>query len=163
MSEALAAPPTRDGAIRVNLTLPVTRWGFGPFAFDPVEQLIGCPLTEILESLMVGPVYRRPSAAGPAVEVYPLALPDGEGACIPLGQFGETGFKAERGLLVLTVPWAAQNWVLQRFGDAVVAGPEQELSSDRSAWVAAFKVKLRPGMRASWPLGGFGEVGVEAG
>ncbi|MFT5585862.1 MAG: hypothetical protein ACI9VR_003455, partial [Cognaticolwellia sp.] len=91
---AACAGPTnavrRDQAVRVNLTMPVTRIGFGPFSFDPVEQMIGPPLVSLLESLMVAPVSRRPSLAGPAVEVYPLALPPGEGATIPLGQFGFT-------------------------------------------------------------------------
>ena len=37
----VAAPAADDGAIHVNLTLPVTRLGFGPFSFDPIEQMIG--------------------------------------------------------------------------------------------------------------------------
>lgn len=76
--------PAPDGAIRFNLTLPVLRIGFGPFSIDPVEQFIGAKLTDILESLLTGPVFRRPSVAGPAIEVYPLALPEGEGASVPL-------------------------------------------------------------------------------
>jgi hypothetical protein len=88
MTASVPAP----GAIRVNLTVPVTRIGFGPFSIDPLEQLVGAKLSDLLESLLVGPVTRRPSAAGPAVEVYPLALPDGEGASIPLGAWGEVGF-----------------------------------------------------------------------
>ena len=35
-----AAPPAVDRAIRVNLTMPVTRLGFGIFQFDPVEQML---------------------------------------------------------------------------------------------------------------------------
>lgn len=31
-------------AIRVDVTVPVTRFGFGPFAFDALEQMIGAPL-----------------------------------------------------------------------------------------------------------------------
>ena len=63
-SDLRLVPPD---AVRVNLTMPVTRIGFGPFSFDPVEQMIGAPLTEILSSLMAGPVTRRPSATGATV------------------------------------------------------------------------------------------------
>lgn len=150
-------------AIRVNVTVPVTRIGFGPFSFDPLEQMIGAKLADLLEPLMVGPVTRRPSEAGAAIEVYPLALPDGEGASIPLGQWGEVGFANHDGLLVLTVPWSMAGWLRQRLGDAIVRGPEAGLSMDGSARVAEAWVRLRPGMRASVPLGALGECGVEAG
>ena len=160
-TEAATARPSAE--VRVNLTMPITRFGFGPFSVDPVEQMIGAKLSDLLESLMTGPVYRRPSAAGPAVEVYPLALPDGEGATVPLGQFGEIGFAAERGLLVLTVPWGMASWLRQKFGDALVRGPQEGLSLDGTARVATAWVRLRPGMRASFALGALGEVGVEAG
>ncbi len=158
-----AAPPAVDRAIRVNLTMPVTRLGFGIFQFDPVEQMIGAPLASLLESLMVGPVERRPSLSGAAVEVYPLALPPGEGATIPLGQFGELGFHNTDGLLALTVPWGMASWLRAKLGDAIVRGPEAALSLDGTARVAQAWVRLRPGMRASFPLGALGEVGVEAG
>jgi hypothetical protein len=108
-------------------------------------------------------VTRRPSAAGPAVEVYPLALPDGEGATIPLGQWGEVGFANEAGLLVLTVPWALAGWLRQKLGDAVVRGPEAAVSLDGTARVAKAWVQVRAGMRAGVPLGGFEEAGVEVG
>jgi hypothetical protein len=81
-----SAAPAPDASIRINLTLPVLRFGIGPLSIAPVEQFIGMKVSDILSSLMTGPVYRRPSAAGPAVEVYPLALPEGEGASVPLGQ-----------------------------------------------------------------------------
>ena len=162
----MSASPTnavrRDQAVRINLTMPVTRIGFGPFSFDPVEQMIGAPLSSLLESLMVAPVSRRPSLAGPAVEVYPLALPPGEGATIPLGQFGEIGFANEDGLLVLTVPWGMAGWLREKLGDAIVRGPEAGLSLDGTARVANAWVRLRAGMRASFALGALGEVGVEA-
>ncbi len=150
-------------AVRVNLTVPVTRVGVGPFQFDPLEQLIGAKLTDLLEPLLVGPVTRRPSDAGAAVEVYPLALPDGEGASIPLGPWGEVGFANRGGLLVLTVPWSMAGWLRQRLGDAIVRGPVAGLSIDGAARVAEAWVRLRPGMRASVPLGVIGECGVEAG
>lgn len=163
MTAPVAAAVGRPDAIRVNLTMPVTRIGFGPFSFDPVEQMIGAPLAELLESLLVGPVQRRPSAAGPAIEVYPLALPPGEGATIPLGQFGEIGFANEEGLLVLTVPWGMAGWLKEKLGSAIVEGPEAGLSLDGTARIARAGVRLKAGMRAAFPLGALGEVGVEAG
>mgnify|MGYP007046944818 CR=1 FL=1 len=159
--QAVGAEPGAE--LRVNLCMPVTRVGFGPFSFDAVEHLIGAPLTDILESLLTGPTYRRPSDAGPAIEVYPLALPDGEGAAVPLGAWGELGFANQRGLLVLTVPLQGGKWVEQRFGDAIVRGPERGLSLDGTARVAMYWMRLRAGMRASFPLGALGEVGIESG
>ena len=156
------AAPASDGAIRVNLTLPVTRLGFGPFSFDPIEQMIGCPVAELLASLMTGPTYRRPSAAGPAVEVYPLALPRGEGASVPLGQWGEIGFANEDGLLALTVPWGMAGWLQSKLGESLVRGPEPGLSQDGTARVALALVRVRPGMAAGFPLGALGELGLEA-
>ena len=35
-------------AIRVNVAMPVTRLGLGPFSFDPVEQMLGVPIRDIL-------------------------------------------------------------------------------------------------------------------
>jgi hypothetical protein len=147
--------------IRVDLTLPVVRIGFGPFRFDPIEQLIGAPVVDLVEPLLAGPVTTRPSAAGPALEVFPLRLPDGEGASIPLGPFGELGFYNAGGRLVLTVPRAAESWIAQRFAGAIVEGPEDFVTLD-SVRVVRFVVRLRPGMRATWPLGALGEVGIEA-
>lgn len=160
---SLATAPADDGAIRVNLTLPVTRLGFGIFSFDPIEQMIGMPLTELLESLMTGPTFKRPSQAGPAVEVYPLALPRGEGVTIPLGQWGEVGVANAQGLLALTVPWGMAGWMQQKLGGAIVRGPEAGISLDGTARVANVWVRLQPGMAASFPLGALGEVGIEAG
>ena len=156
------APSRRQAPIRVNLTLPVTRIGFGPFSFDPLEQLIGAKVADLLEPLMTAPVSRRPSESGAAVEVYPLALPDGEGATIPLGQFGELAFANDDGVLVLTVPWSMAGWLRQRFGDAIVRGPEPAAALEGGARVAQVWVRLREGMRATLPLGAFGELAVEA-
>ena len=145
MIPAVASEPARPAReIRVNLCVPITRIGFGPFSVDPLEQMIGAPLVDILDSLMTGPKYRRPSSAGPAVEVYPLALPEGEGASIPLGQWGEVGFRNELGMLVLTVPWGMAGWLRQKLGDAIVRGPEAGMSVDGTARVAEAWVRLRP-------------------
>jgi len=136
--------------------------GFGPFAIDPLAEVIGAPVTDILESLMTGPVSQRPSQAGPAVDVYPLALPDGEGLTIPLGRWGELGFRNERAQLVLTVPLPAATWIQTKLAGAIVRGPDHLLSQDRTARVARFWLRLQPGMSAAFPLGVLGEIGLEA-
>jgi len=154
--------PAGDRSIRFRLVLPVTRLGVGVFSFDALEQLGGAPIAELLEPLMTGPVERRPSAAGPAVDVYPLALPEGEGMAIPLGQFGELGFANRGGLLELTVPLRAEAWLTAKLGAALVRGPEQGFSLDGAARVSRVWMRVAPGLRASVPLGTFGEAGVEA-
>jgi hypothetical protein len=151
-----------DRAIRFSLVLPVTRLGVGIWSFDPIEQLVGAPVADLLEPLMTEPVVRRPSPAGPAVDVYSLALPEGEGMAIPLGQFGELGFANRDGLLKLTVPLRAEAWLTAKLGDALVLGPERGLSLDGAARVSRVWVRVAPGVRASLPLGTLGEAGIEA-
>ena len=85
--------------------------------------------------------------------MFPLSLSDGEGATIPLGALGEIGFANRGGLLALTVPWGMAGWLRERLGDAIVRGPEEGLSLDGTAKVANAWVRLRAGMRASFPLG----------
>ena len=58
--------PAVDESIRVLVSVPITRIGVGVFSFDPVEQLLGAPLADLLEPLRVGPVERRPSSSGTA-------------------------------------------------------------------------------------------------
>ena len=164
MNGAAELPTTADDrAIRFCLVLPVTRLGVGVFSFDAIEQLVGAPAADLLEPLMTGPVERRPSAAGPAVDIYPLALPEGEGLAIPLGQFGELAFANRDGLLELTVPLRAEPWVTAKLGRALVRGPERGLSLDGAARVSRVWIRVAPGVRASVPLGTLGEAGVEAG
>jgi hypothetical protein len=151
-----------DRAIRFNLTLPVTRVAVGPFAFDPVEKLVGAPLADLLEPLRVGPIERRPSSSGTGVEVHPLALPEGEGLALPLGHLGEIALANEGGLLALTVPATWGLRLAARLGTALVDGPRRQRTADGSAEVVTCLARLSPGMRASLPLGTLGEVGVEA-
>ena len=151
-----------DQSIRVLVSVPITRIGVGLFSLDPVEQLLGLPLADLLEPLRVGAVERRPSNSGTAVEVHPLALPEGEGMAIPLGSFGELAFSNRGGLLELTVPLRAEAWLTERLGAALVRGPEQGLSLDGAARVSRVWIQVAPGVRASVPLGTFGEAGVEA-
>jgi len=152
-----------SGAIRCNLTVPVTRIGIGIFSVDPLAQLLGQPLSYVLQPLLVAPIYQRPSRAGAAVDVYPLALPPGEGASIRLGQFGDIGFANDQGLLKLIVPWSMLGWVQQRLTWCMAYGPREGTSVDGSARIAEVWIRLQPGMAASLPLGMFGELGLEAG
>lgn len=154
--------PSVDEAIRVLVSVPITRIGVGVFSFDPVEQLLGAPLADLLEPLRVGSVERRPSSSGTAVEVHPLALPEGEGLAIPLGQFGEIGLKNDRGLLALTVPAAWGARLAGRLGPALVRGPVRGRSLDGAAEVVTCWARLRPGMGAALPLGAMGEIGIES-
>jgi len=159
----MTAPQRQHGApIRFRLVLPHTRVGFGVFSIDPVEQLIGAPLEHILEPLMTAAKSLRRSPNGVTQAVFPLALPEGEGASIPLGAWGEAGFANERGLLRLTVPIQASGWLAGRLGPALVRGPEQGMSVE-GVPVASYWLRMQPGMRGSFPLGGLGEVCVEAG
>lgn len=110
---------------------------------------------------MSGPVVVRPSSTGPAIEVYPLRLQQGEGASIALGQLGELSVANDRGRLALTVPFLAGRWLALHLGDAVVEGPIPGVTQ-AGARIVGFVVALRRGMRATWPLGALGEVGIEA-
>lgn len=162
MNPALAQAPD---ALRVNLTAPTTGVRLGPFAFDGLKALIGMDLADALAPLMVGPRTQRTMPNG-VVDVYPLAIPDGEGLTIPIKLFGEIGFYNLRSLLVLVVPVAAMDVVSAQLaaeiaaGDA--AGPRVRVGSSGGT-VAEFAVRLKPGMRKAVPLGSSGELGVEAG
>jgi len=153
--------PLPTNAIRLNLILPITRIGFGAFTVDPLIQLIGMPLADILSPLMTGPLHQRPSASGVLVDVYPLQLPAGEGASIQLGQAGELGFANDRGFLRLIVPWMAVSWIHARLAPYIVHGPVQSLSRDRRAYLGEVWIRLEPAMRAGIPLPGLGEVELE--
>ena len=159
---AVVANPGAGREIRFNLVIPSAKLGFGPIHFDPLAEVIGAPVADILESLMTGPVTQRPSKAGPAVDVFHLALPDGEGLTLPLGRWGELGFFNRQGELVLTVPLPAANWIQTKLASAIVRGPDHLLSQDGTARVARFGLRLQPGMSASFPLGMLGEVGLDA-
>ena len=157
------ALPIADDSIRVLVSVPITRLRVGVFSFDPVEQLLGASLADLLEPLRIGPIERRPSGSGTAVEVHPLALPEGEGLAIPLGQFGEVAMKNDRGLLALTVPAAWGPQLAGRLGATLVRGPERARSLDGGSEVVTCWARLRVGMRAALPLGAAGQIGVEAG
>jgi hypothetical protein len=149
-------------AIRVAVTLPVLRFGVGPFAVDPLERLLGARVSDLLEPLMTGPMVPRRTEAGLLVDVYPLALPDGEGATLPLGRLGDFGIFNMGGVLVLTVPLAAAPLIAPRLGDALVGRSEPTPSLDGRSRVVRLAIRLPVGSRITLPLGSIGEIGVEA-
>ena len=162
MNAALRADPA---AMRINLTVPTTTVRLGPIAFDGLKALLGVDLADVLSSLMIGPKYQRPGGSG-VVDVYPLAIPDGEGMTIPIKMLGEFGFYNLRSLLVLVVPVAAMDVVAAQLAEEIAAGeaagPRLRAGS-AGGTVAEFAVRLKAGMRKAVPLGTWGEIGVEAG
>ena len=145
--------------IRLDLSVPVLAFGVGPFRFDPIQTLLGCSFEDLVESLLVAPSFERAAAGGGRVTVYPLALPDGEGAAIPLGRFGEASFANEAGQLVLIVPVAMRSLLQSKVQSMLVQAPERVTASGAPAW--RFTLLLRPGLAFRLPLGSLGEVGVE--
>jgi hypothetical protein len=154
-------------ALRVNLTVPTTQVRLGPLSFDGLQAFLGLPLADVLSPLMRAPRHQRPGEAGAMLDVYPLAIPDGEGLSIPVKLVGDLGFRNYRGLLVLIVPAAVAEVVRQELAQEIAAneaaGPRFVEAPGGGGFVAEFAVRLRPGMRKAVPLGKWGEIGVEAG
>ena len=162
MNPGLAQQP---GVLRCNLSLPSTRLRLGPIAIDGVEALLGVSLADILDPLMPAPRFTRTNEAGGEVDVYPLAIPDGEGASVPVKRVGEIGLRNYRGYLVLILPAALSEVMRDQLAEEIrnkrAAGPRAARGTDGSL-VVEFAIALRPGMRKVVPLGTFGELGVEA-
>lgn len=162
MNPALRNDPL---ALRVNLTVPTTTVRVGPFAFDGLKALVGADLGELLAPLMVGARHQRPGAGGALLDVYPLAIPEGEGLSIPIRMMGAVGFRNLQGFLVLILPPAVAEVVREQLAGEIAAkmaaGP-RFAHGDGGAIVAEFAVRLVPGMRKVLPLGGVGEIGLEA-
>ena len=160
MNPALANDPD---ALRVNLTAPTTSVSIGPFRFDGLKALIGMDLADVLAPMMIGPRIQRAGPRG-AVDVYPLAIPDGEGLSIPVKFMGEVGFRNMRSILVLVVPPALVDVVRQQLAPEFATGDARARLSTGATGVAVteFALRLRPGMRKAVPLGRFGELGLEA-
>ena len=143
MNAALAEDPE---ALRVNLTAPSTAVKLGPFAFDGLKALVGMDLADALAPLMIGPRFQRPGPNG-MVDVYPLAIPDGEGLTIPIKLMGEIGFYNLRSLLVLVVPPAVVDVVRSQLDAEIAAcqelgprlgapGGHGKTCGDRAGWQA---------------------------
>lgn len=148
--------------IRVRLTAPATRITFGPLVVDPLAELLGVSLREVLDSLLEAEPYQRASPRGAAVETFPLALPAGEGIVVPVGPLGEIALENDAGLLALTVPAVMAGWVVAQAAGMVVRGPERQPTADGRVTVALLWLRLRPGARAAIPLGLLGEMAIEA-
>lgn len=156
-------PARRDGALCFDLTLPSSVIRLGPVSIDAVRAALGVDLADILSSLMRGPKGQRVSGGG-MVDVYPLAIPQGEGVSIPVKRLGEIGFRNVQGLLVLIVPAGVAEVVREQLAGEIAAkqaaGPRFREGS--GGYNAEFAVRLKPGMRKAVPLGALGELGVEA-
>lgn len=152
------------GAIRVNLTLPTTTVRIGPIQFDGLKALLGMNLADVLGPMMVGPREQR-QAGGSVVDVYPLAIPEGEGLSFPVKMLGEVGFQNLRGALLLVLPAALIDVVRAQLQDELAngtaLGPRLAVGPS-GATVSGFLLAMRPGMRKAVPLGSFGELGIEA-
>lgn len=152
-------------ALRVNLTVPTTTVRIGPVAFDGLKTMLGVDLAEVLGPMMIAPRHQRPTGAGSLLDVYPLAIPEGEGLSVPLRLFGEIGFRNLAGFLILILPPAVAEVVEKQLAaeirDKIAAGP-RFITGAAGGIVAEFAVRLAPGMRKAIPLGGVGEIGLEA-
>lgn len=160
-------PALRDlpEALRVNLSLPSTRIRLGPVAIDGFQAMLGMPLTEMLGPLMREARFSRQNEVGGEIDVYPLAIPEGEGLTVPIKMIGELGFRNFRGMLILIVPVAVSDVLHQQLVGEIAskqaAGPRLARAVDGRI-NAEFAIRLRPGMKKVVPLGSWGELGVEA-
>lgn len=145
--------------IRIDLSVPVLAFGVGPFKFDPVATFLGCSFEDIVESLLVAPSFRRRTGTGAELDVFPLALPDGEGAGLPLGRLGEASFQNRGGELVLHTPRGLRSMLLPRVQHLLVR-PARVVRSD-SGESLEVALRLRPGLAFRLPLGSLGELGIE--
>lgn len=152
-------------ALRVNLTVPTTTVRIGPLAFDGLKALLGVELGDVLSPLMIAPRHQRPLPGGGMVDVFPLAIPEGEGMSIPIRLFGEIGFRNMAGFLLLILPPAVAEVVEKQLAqdilDKMAAGPRFVVGAGGGR-VAEFALRLVPGMRKAIPLGSVGEIGLEA-
>ena len=162
MNPALAQQP---GALRFNLSLPSTRIRLGPIVIDGLEALLGVSLPQILDPLMPAPRYTRQNAQGAEVEVYPLAIPDGEGLSVPIKSIGELGFRNYKSYLILILPPGLAEVMREQLAEDIAAkraaGPRPARGAN-GGLVVEFAIALRPGMKKVIPLGQYGELGVEA-
>ena len=155
----------RPGALRFNLSLPSARVRLGPVSLDGVELLLGVSLSQILDPLMPAPRFSRAGPSGAELDVYPLAIPDGEGLTVPVKRVGEIGFRNYKGYLIIIIPLTLSEIMREQLAEEIqakrAAGPRPARGTD-GAMVSEFAIVLRPGMRKVIPLGSLGELGVEA-
>lgn len=129
--------------ILVDLLAPAPALTFGPFSVDPIRLLIGASLGDLLAPLMRAPVGRRGN-----LDVYPLALPDGEGISIPVKGWGSLGFRNLGGIFVVIVPSVIAGQVGAALAPTIARGdaaPRFDPSSNGQT--AEWGIRTRPGMR----------------
>ncbi|MCK6522285.1 hypothetical protein L6R49_12685 [Myxococcota bacterium] len=144
--------------ILLDLVVPRTKVNLGMFSFDPVAQLLGRPLRDVLEPHCAEPPTTRETAIGPH-DVFRVSVAPGDGVSVSFGALGELGLGNQGGLLVITTPSAA----------ALVLRPQLQhrlVHEDRQGRPGAVDVlrlvcRVTRGDRVAIPLGRAGELGVE--
>ena len=145
--------------ILLDLVVPRTKVNLGMFSFDPVAQLLGRPLRDVLEPHCAAPPTTRETAIGPH-DVFRVSVAPGDGVSVSFGALGELGLGNQGGLLVITTPSAA----------ALVLRPQLQhrlVHEDRLGRpgavdeVSRLTCKLARGDRLSVTMGRAGELGVE--
>ena len=154
-------PDHTTRTLRINLTLPSMKIGFGPLSYNPLKEMLGFDPREALASLLCSEPYIR-TTGGAAIEVFPLAIAPGMGASISLGGLGKFAVANDRGLVALTVPARASQWLQDRAGGLLVEGPTPVEDDYGVHQVSVAWVRLSPGTRVGLPLGLLGELGLEA-
>ena len=90
-------------------------------SFDALKTLFGIDLADILSSMMIAPKTQR-AVLGGVVDVYPLAIPAGEGITVPIQLIGGFGFRNLNGVLILQVPPAAVDLVRAQLAHELAVG-----------------------------------------
>jgi len=102
--------------LRLELRLPSLQLLPG-LRVDPLQAFTGRSLEELL-----APVLEKAPQTSAGKTRYQVALPDGAGVSIPLGNFGEVGFHYDAGHLQITAPALAA--MVLRGLPHQVGGPE---------------------------------------
>ena len=145
--------------LRFHLLVPGAKLSFGPLSFDPLAAAIGRPLEDVLRPLLASVPFERQGHSGQLFRAYPLALPPGVGASIPLALLGEVGVANESGILKLTAPAALSGWL---------AGLSYRLHGPIPATgvngvpVTAVWLRVPAGQSISVPIGVLGSLVLEA-
>lgn len=145
--------------ILLDLVVPRTKVCLGPFVFDPLTQLLGRPLREVLEPICAAPPTERHTALG-THDVFRVAVPPGDSVSVSFGTLGELGLGNQDGLLVIAAPSAAALLLRPQLQHKLV---KDEVVPRRGSLVEVTRLtcKLARGDRLSVTMGRAGELGVE--
>lgn len=139
-----------------------------PVDFDLVVPAVRFPvnLAAHLEDVM-RPMFRAEPVSAPRARRFRCQLVDGEGLGATvrvLGFDGFLGFEAEEGLLHVSVPRFLAGTVQERFAHLLRNRVDVTATNEvgQPVNVAEFWLELRPGARATLPLGFLGELALEA-